>query len=102
MRATKVTRKVNDWEKAPGNMITCPKCGKILQKSMQTNSIICCPRCGYENYTWQEGSMKMQCSASLLEAENAGDYLRTIVRAMQMLRQSPVREYDFIPEDDPV
>ena len=46
--------------------------------------------------------MKMQCSASLLEAENAEEYIKTIVRAMQMLRSAPIREYDFILEEDPV
>ena len=102
MRTVKETRKHSDWEKAPGNAITCHQCGKMLQKSLQTNSVIYCPRCGFENYTYLEGNMKVQFSARLLEAENAGEYIKMMITAMQKLRRSPIREYDYIPEDDPV
>jgi len=102
MRAAKETKKINDWEKAPGSAVTCHKCGKMLQRSLQTNSVIYCPRCGFENYTYLEGNMKVQFPARLLEAENAAEYLNTMVTAMQMLRRSPIREYGLLPEDDPV
>lgn len=102
MRATKGTRKINDWEKAPGKPITCPSCGKMLQKSTRTNSVIYCPRCSYPSYTFLEDNVMIQCSARLLEAENAEDYIKAAVGAMQMLRQSPIREYEFILEDDPL
>ena len=102
MRMTKGTRKINDWDKAPGSMITCQKCGKILQKSLQTNSVIYCPRCGFENYTYLENNMKMQFPAKLLDAENASEYIKAAVTAMQQLRSSPIREYEFILEEETV
>ena len=40
MRTEKGTRKINDWEKALGSVITCQKCGKMLQRSLQTDSVI--------------------------------------------------------------
>ena len=58
MRTAKGTRNDHDWEKAPGKSVTCPVCGKMLQKSSQTNSVIYCPRCGYPSYTYLEDNIK--------------------------------------------
>jgi hypothetical protein len=44
----------------------------------------------------------IQCPARLLEADSAEEYIKTAVEAMQKLRRSPIREYDYIPEDEPV
>lgn len=102
MRTAKGTRKISDWEKAPGKAISCPSCGKMLQKSTQTNSIIYCPRCSYPSFTFLEDNVMIQCSAGLLEADSAEKYIKTAIGAMQKLRRSPIREYDYIPEDDQV
>ena len=102
MRTTKGTRKINVLENAPGRPITCPSCGKMLQKSTRTNSIMYCPRCAYPSFTFLEDNVMIQCSARLLEAECAEDYIKAAIIAMQKLRQSPIREYEFILEDDPV
>ena len=102
MRTTRVTRKNNDWENAPGRPITCPCCGKILQKSTRTNSIIYCPRCSYASFTFLEDNVMIQCPARLLGAEKAEEHIKTAVGAMRMLQLSPIRDYDYIPEDDPV
>ena len=102
MRTAKGIRKSNDWEKAPGSFISCQKCGKVLQKSLQTNSIIYCPRCGFENYTYLENNMKIQFPARLLDAENAAEHIKAAVTAMQKLRVSPIREYDLTLEDETV
>lgn len=99
MRTVKGTRKVNEWEKAPGSYITCQKCGKILQKSLQTNSVIYCPRCGNENFVYLENSIKMQFPARLLEADNSTEYVKAAVIALRKLRTAPVKE--FIPGMDP-
>jgi len=100
MRTAKGTRKINDWEKAPGKTITCPECGKILQKSSQTNSVIYCPRCGYPSFTYLEDTIRIQCPARLLEAESAGDYIKTAITALQKLRSAPIRDYEYVLEDD--
>ncbi|MBQ7372842.1 MAG: hypothetical protein IJW67_13365 [Blautia sp.] len=42
----------------------------------------------------------IQCSARLLEAERAREHLETAIGAMRMLQLSPIRDYDYIPEDD--
>lgn len=102
MRTAKVTRNSNDWEKAPGKSVTCPACGKMLQKSSQTNSVIYCPRCSYPSYTYLEDNVKIQCSARLLEAEDAMDYLKEAITALHKLRVAPVREYELILEDESV
>ena len=102
MRTTRVTRKNNDWENAPGRPITCPCCGKILQKSTRTNSIIYCPRCSYASFTFREDNVMIQCPARLLGAEKAEEHIKTAVGAMRMLQLSPIIDYDYIPEDDPV
>jgi hypothetical protein len=44
----------------------------------------------------------IQCPARLLEADSAEEYIKTAVEAMQKLRRSPIREYDYIPEDESV
>ena len=38
----------------------------------------------------------------LLEADNAEEYIMAAVESMQKLGQSPIRDYDYIPEDEPV
>ena len=102
MRAGKGTRKITDWEKAPGKPITCPSCGRMLQKSTRTNSIIYCPRCSYPSFTYLENNILIQCPARLLEADNAEEYIMAAVESMQKLGRSPIRDYDYIPEDEPV
>lgn len=102
MRTAKGTRKINDWEKTPGKSITCPSCGKMLQKSTQTNSVIYCPRCSYPSFTFLEDNVMIQCSAGLLEADSAGEYIKAAITALRKLRRSPIREFEYIPEDDPV
>ena len=43
---------MSDNRKSPGFYVTCPGCGKVHQKSIMTESIIVCPRCGYEFYSF--------------------------------------------------
>lgn len=102
MRTVKGTRKTTDWENAPGKPITCPSCGRMLQKSTRTNSIIYCPRCSYPSFTYLEDNILIQCPARLLEADNAEEYITAAVESMQKLTQSPIRDYGYISEDDPV
>jgi len=32
--------------------VTCPKCGKVIQKAFSTDSFIKCSRCGFDYYTY--------------------------------------------------
>ena len=41
---------MSDNRKNSGFFVNCPLCGKVHQKSITTESIIVCPRCGYEFY----------------------------------------------------
>ena len=102
MRTVKGTGKINAWENAPGKPITCPSCGKMLQRSTRTSSVIYCPRCSYPSFTYLDENIMIQCPARLLEADSAEEYIRAAVEAMQKLRRSPIRDYDYIPEDEPV
>ena len=38
--------------KSSGYVVSCPNCGKVHQKSITTESIIVCSRCGYEYYLY--------------------------------------------------
>ncbi len=94
MSTVKGTKKNNDWEKAPGNVIVCQKCGKTLQKSIRTDSVIYCPRCGHANYSYLEDNISVQFPAVLLEADNSRKYIRTAIMALRELKRAPVKEYD--------
>ena len=59
-----------------------------------------CPRCSYPSFTYLDDSIMIQCPARLLEADSAEEYIKTAVEAMQKLRRSPIRDYDYIPEDE--
>jgi len=99
MRTEKGTRKINDWEKAPGSVITCQKCGKMLQRSLQTDSVIICPRCGRPNYTYSENNITVQFPAVLLDSDNSRTNIMTAITALRKLWTSPIK--GFVPGDEP-
>ena len=53
----------------PGYCVTCPKCGKVHQKSMATDSIIICTRCGYEYYVYLKNGVSIEMAASKLDSQ---------------------------------
>ena len=102
MSTAKGTGKAVEWDKIPGNPITCQHCGKILQKSLQTSSIIYCPRCGYQSYTFLKDNIEIQMPARLLEAENADECVKKAITYMMKLRSAPVLDdYALFAEEDP-
>ena len=58
---------MSDNRKNPGFVVTCPKCGKVHQKSITTESIILCPRCGYEFYSLLKNSVFISFPASQVD-----------------------------------
>lgn len=58
---------MSDNRRGPGFVVTCPKCGKVHQKSIATESIIVCPRCGYEFYLLLKNSVYIGFPASQID-----------------------------------
>ena len=58
---------MSDNRKSQDFYVTCPKCGKVHQKSITTESIIICPRCGYEFYSLLKNSVFIAFPASQVD-----------------------------------
>lgn len=58
---------MSDNRKSPGFYVTCPGCGKVHQKSIMTESIIVCPRCGYEFYSLLKNGVCISFPASQID-----------------------------------
>lgn len=58
---------MSDNRKCPGFYVTCPGCGKVHQKSIMTESIIVCPRCSYEFYSFLKNGVVISFPASQIE-----------------------------------
>ena len=59
-----------------GYCVTCPKCGRIHQKSISTESIIVCNRCGYKYYVFLNKGITVERSATNAEDEKSLERLR--------------------------
>ena len=59
-----------------GYCVTCPKCGRIHQKSISTESIIVCNRCGYKYYVFMNKGITVEMSATSAEDEKFLERLR--------------------------
>jgi len=44
--------------------VTCPKCGKVVQKTNATDSVVLCPRCSYEYYVYVGEGITVEIEAS--------------------------------------
>lgn len=58
---------MSDNRRGRGFYVTCPACGKVHQKSITTESIIICPRCGYEFYSFLKNSVFIAFPASQVD-----------------------------------
>lgn len=93
MGAVKAMKRKDDWSSIPGSCITCTRCGKLYQKSLGTQSVIMCPRCGNREFTYLRNNILLQFPAVMLEAENAWDHLGEIDMALQSFAAEPVKDY---------
>ena len=48
--------------------VTCPKCGRVNQKTFKTDSIIKCAKCGYSYYTYIDEGVAISIDASRFES----------------------------------
>lgn len=44
--------------------VTCPKCGKVIQKTFKTDSFIKCSKCGYNYYTFVDDGVAVSVDSS--------------------------------------
>jgi len=70
-----------------GYCVTCPKCGKVHQKSFSTDSIIQCPRCGYEFYVYLKNGVKIEMSSSKLQRNRFYKRLQSFAASLDQLAQ---------------
>ena len=68
-----------------GYCVSCPKCGKVHQKSFATDSIIVCTRCGYEYYVYLKNGVSIEMSASQLESKQFFGRLKSFAMALDEL-----------------
>ncbi len=58
---------MSDNRRGSGFVVSCPKCGKVHQKSITTESIIICQRCGFEFYSLLKNSVFIAFPASQID-----------------------------------
>ena len=71
--------------RGPGYCVTCPRCGKVHQKSYATDSIILCTRCGYEYYVYLKNGVTVEMAASQLENKQFLERLKVFAKALDEL-----------------
>lgn len=71
--------------RGPGYCVTCPKCGKVRQKSYATDSIILCARCGYEYYVYLKNGVTIDMAVSHLENNQFLERLKVFAKALDEL-----------------
>ena len=65
-----------------GYCVTCPKCGRIHQKSISTESIIVCNRCGFKYYVFLNKGITFEMPATNAEDEKSLERLRKYLLAL--------------------
>ena len=76
---------MSDNRRGSGFVVTCPKCGKVHQKSITTESIIICPRCGYEFYSLLKNSVFIAFPASQIDNSQFFGQVKMLVSALDRL-----------------
>lgn len=65
--------------------VTCPKCGRVSQKTYITDSKIKCSRCGYHYYVHMGNGVSVIMEASRMEGGKPQENLLAYVRALESL-----------------
>lgn len=76
---------MSDNRKSPGFYVTCPGCGKVHQKSIMTESIIVCPRCGYEFYSFLKNGVFISFPASQIDNSQFFGQVKLLASALDRL-----------------
>ena len=76
---------MTDNRKCPGFYVTCPSCGKVHQKSIMTESIIVCPRCSYEFYSFLKNGVEISFPASQIENAQFFRQVKTLASSLDKL-----------------
>ncbi len=76
---------MSDNRRGSGFVVTCPKCGKVHQKSITTESIIICPRCGYEFYSLLKNSVFIAFPASQVDNSQFFGQVKMLVSTLDRL-----------------
>lgn len=68
--------------------VTCPKCGRVIQKSFTTDSIIKCSKCSYEFYAYISDGVAIAMDAAKIDGRGYRKRLLTYVQALSNLKES--------------
>ncbi|MBR4183114.1 MAG: hypothetical protein IKQ56_04745 [Lachnospiraceae bacterium] len=69
--------------------VTCPKCGRVIQRAFTTDSYIKCPKCQYEFYTYISDGVAIVMDAAKLEDNRSRSILLTYAKALSSLKEVP-------------
>ena len=78
---------MSDNRKSSGFVVSCPKCGKVHQKSITTESIIVCSRCGYEYYLYLKNGVYLGLPASQVDDSQLFGKVRMFASTLDSLFQ---------------
>ena len=59
----------------PNSYVTCYKCGTLLLKARESESIVYCRKCGASELVYLKDWMLIRIPAKLMDAEGTGDRL---------------------------
>ena len=70
--------------------VTCPKCGKVIQKTFKTDSFIKCSKCGYDYYTYVDEGVAISVDSSKYVSTNIRKTILLYARALTKLKKDTV------------
>ena len=99
VRTSRGTRSRNEMNgiDARGRYIVCSVCGKMHLRSMTTDSILYCPKCGAKAYVSLKNDIIIKIPAALLDGEGARETLKNANQELQQLWYAPI--CDYYPEE---
>lgn len=68
-----------------GYCVTCPRCGRLHQKSTMTDSFIRCNKCAYEFYVYIKNGVLIEMPASQLESQLIATGLKSFAGCVERL-----------------
>ncbi|MGO4943684.1 hypothetical protein ACTQ4F_02805 [Streptococcus alactolyticus] len=74
-----------------GKLIRCPKCNKVFQRSISTDSEFFCD-CGFNHYHFYEGDVTIEFPSAYLQDEEDYEAARSAILTLRNLR----RKYNSI------